>query len=201
MILVSFKKVSGSRDELEDGARLAFPAYISQEYIDDVARRRNDAAATEGLGALILLSRLATRIGADTERLELCRNENGRPYFEGSELDFSISHSRGIVAVAISDTCKVGIDVEAADMSSERVRKLADRYLSPSEASSLSSTEDFLRLWTQREAYVKQSGTPLAEALANGIPSDVKLYELNVFDSPATLCFSGNEEIRLLMDL
>lgn len=192
--------VLGSREELEERARLAFPAKGSQEYIDRVAERNNDISAAESLTALILLSRSIQKIGMDTENLALCRDSNGRPFFEDSTIDFSISHSHGAVAVAISDSCRVGIDVEAADMSPERVKKLADRYLSATEASAISSAEDFCRLWTQREAYVKQSGTPLADALADGIPSGVNIYNFDVFGFPAALCFTGNEEIRVLCE-
>ena len=198
MILVSFAKVTAARDELEESARRAFPAKGSQEYIDRVAERKNDTSAAESLTALILLSRLMQKLGVDTDDLTLCRNSDGRPYFENSAIDFSISHSHGAVAVAISDSCRVGIDVETKDISPERVKKLADRYLSAAEAASLSSTEDFCRLWTQREAYVKQSGTPLADALANGIPSEVNIFNFEIFGSPVALCFAGNEEIRVL---
>ena len=51
------------------------------------------------------------------------RDENGRPYFKDSDVDFNISHDINIAALAISDEGRVGIDVQGHSESvSKRLR-------------------------------------------------------------------------------
>jgi 4'-phosphopantetheinyl transferase len=85
-------------------------------------------------------------------------NEHGAPYLEHGPY-FSISHSKQGIAVAVSDT-PVGIDIEG-------MRKLDDglvrKTMNPDEqsriAASANPTQEFIRLWTRKEAYVKMLGT------------------------------------------
>ena len=85
-------------------------------------------------------------------------NEHGAPYLEHGPY-FSISHSTQGIAVAVSDT-PVGIDIEG-------MRKLDDglvrKTMNPDEqsriAASANPTQEFIRLWTRKEAYVKMLGT------------------------------------------
>jgi hypothetical protein len=74
----------------------------------------------------------------------------------------SKSHSRALVAAALSDEGRVGIDVEYCDAG----RDLAglSRYLLGADAPAL-DLSDFYRLWTFHEAYFK----------AFGVASDVAL--------------------------
>lgn len=196
MILVAYTNSENARRELEENVRRAFPT--SKDFIYEITERKSDESAIESLTALVLLAKLLKGIGADAGKLVLCRDKNGRPYFENSSLDFSISHSHGVVAVALSDSGRVGIDVESSDMSKERAERLANRYLSVKEASSLSSVEEFLLVWTEREAYVKQSGTPLTDALKNGISDRVEIHRFKIFGHPASICYTGKQQIEIV---
>ena len=198
MILVAYAKSDRSRKALGESVRAAFPAKENKEFLDEITARKNNESVKDSLTALILLSKLVKKLGADVDSLVLCREKNGRPYFENSSLDFSITHSHGVVAVAITDSGRVGIDVESSNMTPERAERLAQRYLSAKEASSLSSVEDFFSVWTEREAYVKQNGTPLADALKNGVGSDVKIYHFEICGFPASLCFAGEQKIEII---
>ena len=198
MILVAYAKSDRVHNELEKSVRSAFPAKKNENFLDGITARKNSESVADSLTALLLLSKLLGKIGTDVDSLVLCRDKNGRPYFENSSLDFSVTHSHGVVAVALSDSGRVGIDVESSNMTPERAEKLAERYLSKEEASSLSSVEDFLRVWTEREAYVKQSGTPLADALKNGIGSDVRIYHFEICGFPASLCFAEEQKIEIV---
>ena len=42
------------------------------------------------------------------------KDENGRPFFLGENIDFNISHDGNIVGVIISDEGRVGIDVQSS---------------------------------------------------------------------------------------
>jgi 4'-phosphopantetheinyl transferase len=82
-------------------------------------------------------------------------------------LDFNLSHTPGLAAVAVSRATCVGVDAETIDRSGEHL-ELADRYFSPEEARSLRALPPelrlwrFLELWTLKEAYAKACGMGLS---------------------------------------
>jgi Phosphopantetheinyl transferase len=90
------------------------------------------------------------------------RGPHGKPYLNGSPLQFNLSHSGGLALVAVSLT-EVGIDVEAARSTFDPV-SLAARFLSAADAASLQALpeperhDEFLRLWTRKEAALKAIG-------------------------------------------
>ena len=85
-------------------------------------------------------------------------NEHGAPYIEHGPY-FSISHSKQGIAVAISDQ-PIGIDIEAIRPLNEG---LVQKAMNPQEQAQIAATEnpaqEFIRLWTRKEAYVKMQGT------------------------------------------
>ncbi|TXK48998.1 4'-phosphopantetheinyl transferase superfamily protein [Pontibacter qinzhouensis] len=62
--------------------------------------------------------------------LVLCRNEHGKPYFEQSDIQLSITHSPQLAAVIVSADHQVGIDIELV---SQKALRVADRFLAESE--------------------------------------------------------------------
>ncbi|MCR5783674.1 MAG: 4'-phosphopantetheinyl transferase superfamily protein [Clostridia bacterium] len=80
-------------------------------------------------------------------------SETGKPFLVGSDIYFSLSHSKDICAVAIAD-CPVGVDVE----------KCRDGYNPLMVGRSLSGNElavfdgDFTRIWCRKEAVAKMTG-------------------------------------------
>ncbi len=100
------------------------------------------------------------------ERLDcyrILKTENGKPYLEGDPLFFSISHSADRGVFAISDR-PVGIDLETVRERkfSSVLKKFTDR-----EKGEIKGTEDFLKHWVVREAYIKMKGLTLAEKLSD----------------------------------
>ena len=88
----------------------------------------------------------------------------GKPYFPGSDLYFSITHTKTTVFCAIADT-EIGIDAEDLD---RRVSPaLADKILSPHEKQQYEAVpeeernEALLRFWGLKEAEAKCSGLGL----------------------------------------
>ncbi len=80
----------------------------------------------------------------------------GKPFLEGN-IDFNISHSAGIVCCVISDSAKVGIDVEL-----QREVKVAtlNKFLNETPDSHKSSSIEnkkrrFFNIWTKNEAIIK----------------------------------------------
>jgi len=102
-------------------------------------------------------------------------NDHGKPLLDGIDpqigtLSFSLSHTRGCVACAITPDAPVGVDVERTDRS-PRGNDLADSYFSEDEAAWLRQCSDeiyatrFAELWTLKEAYLKAIGVGLSGPL------------------------------------
>ena len=85
-------------------------------------------------------------------------NEYGAPYLENGPY-FSISHCKQGIAVAVSET-PIGIDIETTRPLNEGlVRKTMNDVEQTHIFSSSHPETEFIRLWTQKEAYVKMQGT------------------------------------------
>ena len=88
----------------------------------------------------------------------------GKPYFPGSDLHFSITHTKTTVFCAISDSV-VGIDAE--DVTRKVSPALAEKILSPKEYEQYEAVpeeeknEALLRFWVLKEAEAKCSGLGL----------------------------------------
>ena len=56
-------------------------------------------------------------------------DEKGKPHLRGCEIEFSVSHTDGMAAVAVCKNSAVGVDIEKIDLSKkERVEKLIARF-------------------------------------------------------------------------
>ena len=85
-------------------------------------------------------------------------NEHGAPYLENGPY-FSISHCKQGIAVAVGEV-PIGIDIEAIrPLNESLVRKTMNSKEQAEILSSSSPEIAFIRLWTQKEAYVKMQGT------------------------------------------
>ena len=83
----------------------------------------------------------------------------GKPYFEGSDLHFSISHTKNHAFCALSEG-PVGIDAEEEDRNVSL--RLAPKILSPGEMERFDGTQEMLlRFWVLKEASVKLTGLGL----------------------------------------
>ena len=182
----------------------------NSEYIDKIANRAPSAAA-EGLYALEILAEMLNKCFPEVlhDNVTLARQERGKPYFKGSNLKFSISHSCGMVACAISDNGEVGIDVEVADITPSRAEGIAARFFSAADIKRTSGdVEAFKREWTRKEAAAKMHGMPLADYLKrtkNGNFDDSHttfFFEFFTGEFPVTLCTDNPQEeiIELSID-
>jgi 4'-phosphopantetheinyl transferase len=89
-------------------------------------------------------------------------------------LRFNISHTRGLVACAVTSRDDVGLDVEDLDRR-EASPGLAERNFAPAEVALLAAVpaaarhETFLRIWTLKEAFVKATGDGIGSAEGLGL--------------------------------
>jgi 4'-phosphopantetheinyl transferase len=100
-------------------------------------------------------------------------------------LRFNLSHTRGLVAAAVTIDNDVGIDVEVVDPT-RLTMDLAARYFAPSEMNQLrripidQRPEAMFAFWTLKEAYMKADGRGMSLSL------DTFFYELE----PLSIRFS-----------
>ena len=93
---------------------------------------------------------------------EIAVTQRGKPYFPGSTLHFSISHTKHHVFCALSDK-PIGIDAEELDR--DIALPLADKILSPEERIQYEAATDrclaLLTFWVLKEAAAKCTGDGL----------------------------------------
>lgn len=140
---------------------------VATGYLSEPARRRFV------VGRVLLREHLAELLGAAPAELLFEAGPNGKPRLAGpwrGELEFSVSHSGELAAVATSRERALGIDVEVV-RPVRMVAEIARRYLDPATADRigrLGGTERhvaFLREWTRLEAAAKATGRGMAAIL------------------------------------
>jgi len=136
------------------------------------------------LAARILLRfMLSAHTGVSPEDWRFESDEHGRPHITAPtshrRIRFSITHTSGLVACAVTGRGDVGVDAEAHDRESRTV-DVAHRFFSAPEVACLDSCPPeqhqhlFFDIWTLKEAYVKALGRGLA------LPLDRFSFDLSV---------------------
>ncbi len=121
----------------------------------EISAVKNEQLKRQKYYAWQLLRYAYTVCGIDFYSLNFKKNENGK--WTSDKLYFSLSHTEGAVAVALSDS-PVGVDVEIV---SSRAKRVAKKVFSPSELScALTFADDeaelyTTRLWTKKESIFK----------------------------------------------
>lgn len=124
------------------------------KYKEDNQRRRSFFS-----WYLLYLKLVERKINVSNLKVEF--NENGKPLIEG--INFNISHSHNLVAVAISSH-EVGIDLELVEEKDNE--KIAKKIMNEEEYQKyLKNKEYFYKVWTKKEAYLKRKGLALDFAL------------------------------------
>lgn len=95
-----------------------------------------------------------------------CRPVDGRPVcsYHPPGWHLSLSHSHGFSACAVSDTPGLGLDIEPRSRH-PHWQKVVRRWFTPSEQAWLldaNDCEDFLKVWTLKEAWLKATGRGIA---------------------------------------
>jgi len=115
---------------------------------------------------------LSIAVNCPASALNFMTSELGKPYIAQPTTlwQFNLSHSHGLVSLALAYNMAVGIDVEYHDRKT-RTLQLARHAFHYSEIEQLEMFFDdeqkqhFFKLWTLKEAYVKAIGCGLSLAL------------------------------------
>lgn len=89
---------------------------------------------------------------------EICKTINGKPYLKNGKIQFNLTHSRGLQAIAVGKT-QIGFDCESL---TGKARPAVLKRFTEREQSEIATTSDFYAHWTARESYIKYLGETLA---------------------------------------
>lgn len=172
----------------------ALPPSLRLPWEKKHAALRRDQQKRQSLGCLYLLSQCAP-VGT------LSYDQLGRPCFTDIPVTFSLSHNEQLAVCAIyqgdngASPSPIGVDVESLSRVREMdFERLCQRYATGAEQQtylSMPSPESFLRLWTRKEAMLKQSGLGLCGLPDADTESDrltVRFAEYHVGDNLISLC-------------
>ena len=115
-------------------------------------------------GRILLKSFLAKALNVPFEEIRIKKNEYGKPYLDNCKTDkplsFNLTHSNGLLLLAISNLESIGIDVEEYNKQDylELVNTICTldekEYIQQSHNKQLKNKK-FLFLWTRKEALLK----------------------------------------------
>ena len=113
-------------------------------------------------------------------------NDHGKPFFEGrDDLFFNISHCKSAVAVAIDDE-EVGVDIEEISRYKESLESyvLNGEEIPRCARNDRGRAEEFIKIWTQKEAVFKLLGTGITHDIKNVLKDnpDVNVYSQRIGD-------------------
>lgn len=127
---------------------------------------------------------------------EILRNKNGKPYLQDESLFFSVSHTKDLLFIAVSDK-NIGIDVENIYREVDYLPIL--KKFTKKEQQAILTKHDFLRVWTIKESVIKWLGGSIAfdlrkihyeneKVFYNEIPLNVTITQRFFNDFLITIC-------------
>ena len=120
---------------------------------------------------------IAQYFGISPKEVAFRCSKTGKPYADGLDIHYSLSHSGTMAVCAISDR-PVGIDIEKVRNVNMRV---AQKMFTPKEQYYIFSDKKkiqrrFFEIWTKKEAYVKKMGTGISDFLSFDVMGDKSVY-------------------------
>ncbi|MCM1567902.1 MAG: 4'-phosphopantetheinyl transferase superfamily protein [Roseburia sp.] len=156
-------------------------SFVSEERRHKISRYRSPKDQKLSLyAALIARQGISLLTGTSAEELTFTQENMGKPRVnQFPDIDFSYSHTRGMILCAIATQGAIGADVEILKPSPLSVMKRAfspeEQQYVTGESASLDSAKSiaagsmtnirFFEIWTKKEAYTKYLGKGLAAPL------------------------------------
>lgn len=139
---------------------LLFLNKIPKAKREKIDNYKNKQRRKQSIVAEMILSNLLYKNGINYDEIKITYNENGKPYISNFDLYFNISHSYNFVLVAISKN-EIGVDIEKIRNIDKRVSKKISKE--PSTEKILCKSEDILKAFVLKEAYLKLRGWPFSK--------------------------------------
>jgi phosphopantetheinyl transferase len=140
---------------------------LTEDDWDSFERLRAPAARNSAMAAKILL-RLGLSLSVDRRitpgEWRFRKTPLGKPLISGplENINFSVSHAEAVTMVAVCPNLHLGIDVESIDQ--DLPGEIVSGFCNSKEQAALKAlpqsqkAREFIRLWTQKEAYTKLLG-------------------------------------------
>ena len=189
---LSFEGVQVWRIFLASGAPQEFYRLLSKDEKKRadgirIAPVREEFIAGRGLLRLLL----GAAIGADPALVAIATQRNGKPCLAHSaKVEFNVSHSDGMILIALSRASVVGVDVEFVSDEfgeAEELIGIARESFHAGEFTGIARTPPgrdrllaFYRAWTRREAVAKADGRGIASLLKYEVFRDDESGEYRV---------------------
>ncbi len=146
--LIGIWKIEENLDEL---LKELFKFGVGENSHDVLSLKKfnSEARKLEWLSTRVLTNHL---FGKNTA---ITHDSFGKPYLNKTDMNISISHSHGMVAVVLSTKEKIGIDIEKL---SEKIAKIALRFLNIEEYQEIEGENKILHLylhWCAKETLYK----------------------------------------------
>ena len=130
---------------------------LQMVHLKDTDRQKLEKFGSESRKKEFLCTRILIQqcLGSD---VQVYNDEHGKPHLISSDLKISITHTKNFVAILLSKTHVHALDMEYL---SERVYRIAPRFLSKSELQNISETNKTLHLyqhWCAKECLIKLYG-------------------------------------------
>lgn len=142
--------------------------------------------------------KISEMIRRNPSNITLLRNQYGKPYIEGNEIYFNLSHTKKMAFIGIHPSRPIGVDIEHNERSLR-----VDHSTSFISSDPLKETPQiFLRSWCAEEAYLKAIGTGFTSqrpkldlhSSHQGIDlfrkdgNDIRVYNESVLESKLAVC-------------
>lgn len=136
-------------------------------YEDRFASRPEELSHQRALSERLLQWALKEEFGLELSALVRGKGASGKPYFLGCPIQFSVSHTRGLVCCGLSGA-PLGVDAESLRPCKEA---LIQRACTQEELAWLAGQKEretaFLSLWTLKESVMKLEGRGIAMGFQN----------------------------------
>jgi 4'-phosphopantetheinyl transferase len=108
---------------------------------------------------------LGEELSLSPDAIEFAHGIHGKPVVKGhpDDIEFSLSRSRDVGAVAVAHATQIGVDIEAVRPLDDAWQIARSRF-KPAESAAIDSPGRFFRLWTRKEAVTKCLGWGLTLA-------------------------------------
>lgn len=162
------------KSDLAESVIAYLTAFLSIDEREVYGRFKNLESQIQYLLGRSLLRKVLSRYCTEThpEAWTFSYTKFGKPYVAGFNFDFNVSHTKGLVAIAISNIGKVGIDVEYCEKFDEYL-EVAELNYTDSECYQIQEIPleyQYLRFWETwvlKEAYLKARGIGLSVPLTD----------------------------------
>lgn len=147
------------------------------EMLSETEKERSASIKDREVRSLFIQSRvhlrtlLAHHLKMEPRDIPLVIGPHGKPSLQNGVPDFNLSHTKGVILIALAMGCGVGVDVEGIRPLRNLDRLIQDVF-SPEEQRAFKAlngsqqSDRFFRGWAMKEAYVKAIGRGIAAGLS-----------------------------------